>query len=151
MPQSAALIPVSPTSVPLNQRFCHSCPETVWLSTPFGAPFIACMPTKSAASQPDSRNAVYSVHSLLDDELAVGVEQVGHERVERPAAAGAVAVHDDDLGRTGRLRAAHGGVDLLGVEPPPFLVHRVAAARLLPLDDAGDAFHVADDVNLHAR
>src|SRR5262249_21347381 len=63
VPQSAALIPVSPTSVPLNQRFCHSWPDTVWLSTPCGAPFIACMPTKSAASQPDSRNAVYSVHS----------------------------------------------------------------------------------------
>ena len=61
VPQSAALIPVSPTSVPLNQRFCHSWPDTVWLSTPFGAPFMACMPTKSAASQPDSRNAVYSV------------------------------------------------------------------------------------------
>ena len=86
---------------------------------------------------------------LLHDELAVGVEQVGHERVERPAAAGAVAIHDDDLGRPRRFRAAHGRVDLLGVEAPALLVHRVAAARLLPLDDAGDAFHVADDVDLH--
>ena len=41
------------------------------------------------------------------------------------------------------------GVDLLRVEAPALLVHRVAAARLLPLDDAGDALHVADDVNLH--
>src|SRR3954454_21579012 len=63
VPQSAALIPVSPTSVPLNQRFCHSWPETVWLRTPNCAPFIACMPTNSAASQPDSRKPVYAVHS----------------------------------------------------------------------------------------
>ena len=48
--QSAALIPVSPTSTPLNQRFCHTWPETVWFITPRRVPAIACMPTKSAAS-----------------------------------------------------------------------------------------------------
>ena len=31
--------------------------------TPFGVPARACIPTKSAASQPCSRNSVYSVHS----------------------------------------------------------------------------------------
>ena len=87
---------------------------------------------------------------LLHDELAGGVEHVRDQRVERPALPRAVAVHDDDLRGAGRLRAANGGVDLLGVEPTALLVHRVAARRLLPLDDAGDALHVADDVHLHA-
>src|SRR5918996_1264900 len=63
LPHNAALIPVSPTSVPLKERFCHDWPETVWFMTPSGVPAIACMPTKSAASQPCSRKAVYSVHS----------------------------------------------------------------------------------------
>src|SRR5207237_2060396 len=58
VPQSAALMPVSPTRVPLNHRFCQSTPETVWLRTPSAVPAIACMPTKSPASQPDSRKAV---------------------------------------------------------------------------------------------
>ena len=31
VPQRAALMPVSPTRTPLNQRFCHAWPETVWL------------------------------------------------------------------------------------------------------------------------
>ena len=57
-------MPVSPTSVPLNFRLCHAWPDTVCDMTPSGVPAIACMPTKSAASQPCSRNAVYSVHSL---------------------------------------------------------------------------------------
>ena len=54
-------MPVSPTSVPLNQRFWKLGPETVWLSTPSAVPARACMPTKSAASTPCSRKAVYSV------------------------------------------------------------------------------------------
>ena len=87
---------------PLNQRFCQSRPDTVWFMIPSGVPAIACMPTNSAASQPCSRKSVYPVHSLLHDVLAVRVEQVRDERVERPAAAGAVAVHDDDLGRARR-------------------------------------------------
>ena len=86
---------------------------------------------------------------VLDDPLAVGVEQLGNERVERQLLAGAVAVHDDDLGRSGRLRAAYGGVDLLGVELASFLVERRAAVRLRRLDDPGDALHVADDVDAH--
>ena len=40
----------------------------------------------------------------LDDELDPLVEVLGQQGVERPAAAGAVAVHDDDLGRAGRRR-----------------------------------------------
>ena len=61
VPQSAALIPVSPTSVSLNQRFCQSRPETVWFMTPSPVPAIGCMPTNSAASAPCSRKPVYSV------------------------------------------------------------------------------------------
>src|SRR5919204_8611 len=54
---------------------------------------------------------------VLHDVLAVRVEEVRDERVERPLLSGAVAVHDDDLLGAGRLRAAHGRVDLLRVEP----------------------------------
>ena len=36
------------------------------------------------------------------------------------------------------------------VELAPFLVERLAARRLLPLHDAGDALHVRDDVDAHA-
>ena len=86
---------------------------------------------------------------VLDDVLAVRVELLGKQRVERPPFAGAVAVHDDDLGRAGGLRAAHGRVDLAGVEAAPLLVHRMAARDLLPPDDAGDALHVRDDEDLH--
>ena len=60
-----------------------------------------------------------------------------------------MAVHDDDLRRAGRLRAAHGGVDLLGVEDATLVVELLAARHLLPLDDAGDTLHVADDVDAH--
>ena len=87
---------------------------------------------------------------VLDDVLAVRIELVGDERVEGPALARAVAVHDDDLGRSRGLRASHGRVDLPRVEPAAFLVHRLAAPHLLPLDDPRDAFHVADDVHAHA-
>ena len=61
---------------------------------------------------------------LLDDELAGGVEVFGDQRVEAEALTCAVAVHDDDLGRAGGLRAAHGCVDLAGVELAPLLEHR---------------------------
>ena len=66
---------------------------------------------------------------LLDDVLAARVEQVGDQRVEVVRAAGAVAVHDDDLGRAGRLRAAHGRVDLLGVEDAALVVRLLSAGR----------------------
>ena len=64
---------------------------------------------------------------LLHDVLARGIEELGDERVEVVRAAGAVAVHDDDLGRAGRLRAAHGRVDLLGVEDAALVVELLAA------------------------
>ena len=54
-------MPVSPTTWPLNQRFCQDSPETVWLRMPSRVPARACMPTNSAASQPASRAPVYSV------------------------------------------------------------------------------------------
>ena len=77
MPQSAALIPVSPTSVSLNQRFCHAWPETVWLSTPSRTPARACMPTKSAASQPSSRKPVYSVQCSWTTNSQAGSRRSG--------------------------------------------------------------------------
>ena len=86
---------------------------------------------------------------VLDDVLAVGVELLREQRVERPPFAGAVAVHDDDLGRARRLRAAHGRVDLAGVEAASLLVHRVAARDLLPPDDPGDSLHVRHDEDPH--
>jgi hypothetical protein len=61
-----------------------------------------------------------------------------------------VAVHDDDLRRAPGERAAHGRVDLLGVEAARFLEQRLAAVALLRLDDAGNALDVADDVDSHA-
>src|SRR5919197_3625467 len=76
---------------------------------------------------------------LLGDDLAGGIDQLRDERVEAPALAGAVVVHDDDLGRAGGLGAPHGCVDLLGVEAPALLVHDVAADDLLMLHDPGDA------------
>jgi hypothetical protein len=87
----------------------------------------------------------------LDDELAAVVEQVGPQRVERLVAAGAVAVHHHDLGRTAGPRAADGGVDLLGVEGAAFLVQRIARPDPAPVRDAGDALHVADDEHAHGR
>ena len=118
-------------------------------STPSAVPAIACIPTKSAASTPLSRILGVLGPLVLDDVFAVGIELVGDEGVERPALPRAVAVHDDDLGRAGGLRAADGRVDLAGVEAPAFLEHRVTAGDLLPPDDAGDAFHVGDDEDLH--
>ena len=58
--------------------------------------------------------------------------------------------HDDFIGAAGP-RSAHGRVDLLGVELAALVVGAflLAPVRLLPLDDAGDAFHVADDEDLH--
>ena len=86
---------------------------------------------------------------VLDDELAVGIEILGDERVERPSLPGAVAIHDNDLGGARGFGAAHGRVDLLRVELAALLVQRLAAGRLLPLHDAGDALHVRDDVDAH--
>src|SRR5262249_47680459 len=87
----------------------------------------------------------------LDDVLAVGIELVRDQRVERPALPRAVTVHYHDLGRAGSLRAAHRRVDLVRVEPPPFLVQLLATRDLLPLHDPGNALHVADHVDAHAR
>ena len=90
---------------------------------------------------------------LLHDELAVGVELLGNQRVERPVLPGAMAIHDDDLCCTRFLHTAHGSVDLFGVQLPALVVRDIAggSVRLRPLDDPGDAFHVADDEDLHRR
>src|SRR4029077_13514864 len=87
---------------------------------------------------------------LLHDVLAVRVEVLRQQRVEVVPLASAVAVHHHDLGRAACLRAADGGVDLLRVELAAFFVECLAGVRLLGPDDPGDAFHVADDKDLHA-
>src|SRR5262249_43503853 len=86
---------------------------------------------------------------VVGDPLAVGFEQFGDEGVEVPAAACSVAVDDNDLLGAGRLGAADGGVDFLGVELAAFLVQRRAAVDLFPDDDAADAFHVGHDEDAH--
>ena len=60
-----------------------------------------------------------------------------------------MAIHDHDLGRAGGAGAPHRRIDLLGVEAATFLVHLMPTGHLLPLDDARDTFHVADDVDAH--
>ena len=70
-------MPASPTSVPLNARLRQPVPETVWFMTPSAVPAIACMPTKSAASQPCSRNSVYSVHSCCTTKSQRGSSRSG--------------------------------------------------------------------------
>src|SRR5581483_5928619 len=86
-----------------------------------------------------------------DDELAVGMEELGQERVERVVAARAVTVHDDDLGGARSLRAADGRVDLLGVQPAPFLEERAVAAGLPPLAVACAPFDPTDHVSPPGR
>ncbi len=86
---------------------------------------------------------------VMCDPVAVRVEQLGNQRVECPAATGAVAIHDDDLGGAGGLGAAHRRVDLLGVELAALLVHRRTTVDLLPHDDAADSLHVTHDQYAH--
>ena len=93
---------------------------------------------------------MYSVHSFWTTNWQSGSRSSAISELNVQPLSGAMAVHDDDLRRAGRLRAANGGVDLLRVELAPLLVQRLAAARLLPLHDAGDALHVRDDVDAHA-
>ena len=82
-------------------------------------------------------------------ELLSQAQVLGDERVEVPVLAGAVAVDDDDLGGARGLGPAHGGVDLLGVEPAALLVHRRPAVDLVPDHDPADAFHVGHDQHAH--
>ena len=79
------------------------------------------------------------------------MQRFGEERVEVPAPFGscAVAVDDDDLFRARRFSASDGGVHLFGVEPPALFIQLRSAERLLPCDNAADAFHVAHDENAH--
>ncbi len=86
---------------------------------------------------------------VLHDPIAARVERLGEERVERPSLSGSMAVHDDDLGRAARASAPDDGVDLFGIELPPFLVERLATLDLLPFDDAGNALHVAHHDDAH--
>ena len=86
---------------------------------------------------------------ILDDVLAVGVEFLRYQRVERPSLAGAVAVHHHYLGRAGGFRPADRGVYLTGVQPPALLVHRVSAGDLIEPNDPSHALHVGDDQDSH--
>ena len=88
---------------------------------------------------------------VLNHVLTSSIELVRDERVEGPLPACAVAVHDDDLGRACRTGTTHRRIDLLGVQLTPFVIRALLlrSVRLLPLDDPGDAFHVADDEDLH--
>jgi hypothetical protein len=61
-----------------------------------------------------------------------------------------MAVHNNDLGCPARPRAAHGGIDLLGIQAAALLVERFACAYLLPAHNARNPFHVADDQDPHA-
>src|SRR4029450_2006744 len=71
---------------------------------------------------------------VLDDVLAVGVELFRQQRVEGVALAGAVAVHDDDLGAGRGFGTPHRGVDLMRVELAALLVERLARAPLVAPD-----------------
>jgi hypothetical protein len=88
---------------------------------------------------------------VLHHVLARGIELVGNKRVEGPLAARAMTVHDDDLLRPSGLRPTHRRVDLLRIEITSLVVGALLlrSVRLLPLDDSGDAFHVAEDEDLH--
>src|SRR6266705_6235568 len=57
---------------------------------------------------------------------------------------------DHDLRGARRPGAPDGGVDLLRVEPAALVVHRFAAADLLPPNDPRAPLHVADHVHLHS-
>ncbi len=85
----------------------------------------------------------------MGDPIAVGVEQFGYERIEGPAAARTVAIDHHNLVRARGLSAAHGGVDLLGVELAAFCVQRRAAVDLIPNDDAAHAFHITHNQDAH--
>src|SRR5207248_9766719 len=74
-----------------------------------------------------------------------------NERVTVPRRPGPVPVLHDDPARSRRSRASPRRVDLLRVELAALVVRAflLDAVGLLPLDDSGDALHVADDEDLH--
>ena len=72
---------------------------------------------------------MYSVHESWTTKSQASSSSSGISELKYHSLAGAVAVHDDDLGRPRRLGAAHGGIDLLRVEAAALLVHRGAADR----------------------
>ena len=84
-------MPVSPTGVSLNQRFCHAARDGVVEDAVGGAGHRvhADEERRIAAFLEEARVAR---PLLLDDVLARGVEIFGDQRVERVALAGAVAV-----------------------------------------------------------
>ena len=81
VPQSAALIPVSPTSMSLNQRFCQARPETVWLSTPSRDPGARVHPDEERGVAALLEEARVLRPVLLDDELAAGSSRSGRSEL----------------------------------------------------------------------
>ena len=99
VPHSAALMPVSPTSTPLNVTLRQLGAGDGVVHQAVGRAGHRVHADEQRGVAAVLEEPVYSVHSLLDDELDARVELLGDQRVERPALAGAVAVHDHDLGR----------------------------------------------------
>ena len=106
-------------------------PEIVWFMTPSRVPARACMPTKSAASQPRLEELRVLRPLVLNDQLAVGIEVLGHEGVERPPfpapwqSMTTISVAPPAFApRTAALISSR-------VELAPFLVERLAAGDLL--------------------
>ena len=118
-------MPASPTGVPLNERVRQPVPGDGVVHDAVGRAGhrVHAHEEGRVAALLEELRVLRPL--VLDDEIAARIEQVGNQRVERPAAAGAVAVHDDDLGRAAVERAAHRGVDLLGVEAGAVGVERV--------------------------
>ena len=77
LPQSAALIPVSPTSTPLNQRFCQTWPGDGVVHHP--APRAGHRMHADEERRVDSALEELRVLGplVLDDEVAGLVEQLG--------------------------------------------------------------------------
>jgi len=80
---------------------------------------------------------------MMGDPLAIVIEQLRHEGIESPIAAGAVAIDRHDLISACPLGAAHRRVYLLSVEPAPLFLHRRAAVDLAPGYDPAHAFHIS--------
>ena len=138
-------MPTSPTVVPLKRRLRHLVQLTVCDNTPRSAPARGVLADEQGDVAARLEHLGVLGPAVLDDELAASVERIRDQRVERPVTARAVAVHHDHLAGAAVERAAHGRVELLGVQAAPFLVAGPARAHLLPAADSGDALHVADD------
>ncbi len=83
VPHRAALMPVSPTSVPLKRRLRQPVPETVWFMHAVGGAGHGVHAHEQGGVAALLQEPGVLGPLVLDDELAVGVELVGDQRVER--------------------------------------------------------------------